>query len=633
MKRLIKTTTLLLVLTNLILYNSGACLAKDYKSEDSPYGMTIGTGPNFWEKVDQSYYPTLAKDVYESGAGWVRLGIRQADFDPETGNFDIKQLDNLTRSLLNHGLKVSASITLPRKEYDTYYPGGLRENWQEWEGFLKYIVNRYGNEKNWIHYWFLENETDHWQVVKDDKDLYLEIIERSYPIVKESDSQAHILSTSFTQLFLDDGEIVDYWLSKGLCNYFEAFTFNFYFQDNKKLENYIDKANHLLKKNECPQMPVWIKETNTHKASMRSAQKYLKERYEVALSQGVERVFWYHVLDSRNGPGILSDSEYPWPEPGRWANFQGFYQNDLFKTYQKMAVGSYKLPEVKRLTARQVLNDSTLELSWSAGQGGSRGVWNYVVHVASKSDPWFFQPKIYRFDSSVKQAEIKDLAIGTYLIRVKAIDDFHYHGPWSSIKEVDLDSWKDIDQNDKIDRFDLTMLLGSVNGGSSKPVDGVINSIDALMWIHDYQWYGDRGVVKPSALGEKMFFNDKKELENIEAFYDESKGLVLRLNRGESYQENSYGGTRFYAPDKKKIYRIKFRYKTKYHKEKVVGAISTPKRRRFWKNRQTGLKSGEVDLELPNVPWVAFGLFIDEGFKNNYWNWRLQVQDLEIFYY
>ena len=477
-----------------------------YKAENSPYGMNISTGRAFWTNVPESYYPKLAGIVADSGARWVFIDIRQKEFDPNPPegwdeSVPIEKLDKFCRALLNRGLKIAVSVTLPRgSDFNLFYPNGLRGNWRAWENFLHFVVSRYGaNGKNYIHYWSIENESDSWDLFRNDPDLYLELIQHSWPIAKQNDSRAVIISTSWTQLHLDDGEIVDRWLKKGLCDYFDIYSYNTYGSTENVIANLQKSQTLLAKYPSCQGKPIWLKETNTcwreaECPSLKESAAVIADRYQQVIRLGVQKVFWHHVADHpRSGRGILSDPENVDSCLAAWKRYDYFETNDCFDSLQEISM-NYTLPSAPNISQPkqgQIMSSLQPTFRWDPAVPGTHDLWKYVIHITSDSDPYFLEPHIYRTESDTRELTVEDLAPGDYLVRVKAVDKYHNHGPWGEPVFFKLRDWEDATSDLTINSNDLKKILSNYHFNLAAPtlgdgnLDNCINGIDFGLWISE----------------------------------------------------------------------------------------------------------------------------------------------------
>lgn len=478
-----------------------------YDSYYSPYGINVSNEINFWLYIDESEYLKMAEQIAKSGIRWVKIWVQQEHFDPYVDpnekTVPIEKLDKLCRAFLNEGLRLVGLVRLPRSpDFENFYPNGLRSDWPKWENFLRYITHRYGpNDKAWINIWGIENEVDISSVfykslsaedeVDIDESLYLEFIKGSsefagsYSIVKEENPQATIFSSPWTSLNLDPGQVTDRWLSQGLCNYFDIFAINIYEVTTSEVEIFFNKAVALLDQYpDCTGKQIWFTETNQGTcATPEEAADEIAFRYQRFIELGAGKIFWFNVVDGPNlSRGLFSEScdELDPDDPDyTYDDCMGYLSaciapwrywphppNPSYYSLKNLAL-NYTLPSAPVITspaANESFTSANITVNWQPAINGSFGISQYLVQLTSADDPYFFNPLIYRVIAPAESLLLENIGETTYLIRVKAIDNNHNHGPWS-----------------KIVNFKIEAKPGDANG------DGLTNLADFLIWTNYYR--------------------------------------------------------------------------------------------------------------------------------------------------
>lgn len=449
-----------------------------YPAWDSPYGMNIALGSNFWNYLGEESYPQLAKYIAQAGIHWVKISFAQKLFDPTQGSVSLERTDKLCRSLLNEGLQLVGDLTLPRnQDYPNFYPNGLRTDWQKWENFIRLVIGRYGaKQKDWIHYWMIENEVDiRNDEIANDESLYLELIkggnsfQGSVAITKEEDPKAIIITSAWTTLNLEEGQVVDRFLAQGLCDYFDIFTFNTYTRTTPESENNLTRVKTLLNKySGCANKTIWITETNQGPCfSPEEGATEIKTRFQRLTELGVKKIFWYGVNDQPNiGRGILSlpsNQESFDKCIAGWRDWSSLELNQSFSSLQDFAL-NYQLPSAPIIispTDNQLVRSNHLEIAWQPTTTGTHPLNKYVIQLTLSSDPLFFAPQIFRVEANQLSFIFSNLEGSDYLLRIKAIDSYLNHGPWSEVVSFKIESAKpgDVNNDGRVDEIDYAAVI------------------------------------------------------------------------------------------------------------------------------------------------------------------------------
>jgi hypothetical protein len=151
---------------------------------ESPFGMGVyldryAAGPEM---------ERAAATAREAGVKWIREGFSWGRIEPQRGRFDWSYYDNLVAVAKKNGISIYglahgwASWTKPYSE----------EGIADYLDFLRELVRHYHAD---VHHWEIWNEPNifFWQ---GPKEMYAELLRRSYATVKAADPEAKVLGMS-----------------------------------------------------------------------------------------------------------------------------------------------------------------------------------------------------------------------------------------------------------------------------------------------------------------------------------------------------------------------------------------------------------------------------------------------------
>ena len=149
----------------------------------SPFGM--GVYLDRYHGTDLERAASVARDA---GVKWSREGFSWGRIEPQRGRFDWTFYDNLVATAKRYGISLYGLLSGWAPWTKPYTPEGI----DDYLAFLKELVRHYHGD---IHHWEIWNEPNifFWQ---GPKDMYAELLRRSYAAVKEVDPSAQVLGMS-----------------------------------------------------------------------------------------------------------------------------------------------------------------------------------------------------------------------------------------------------------------------------------------------------------------------------------------------------------------------------------------------------------------------------------------------------
>jgi hypothetical protein len=241
----------------------------------------------------------------EAGVKWSREDFSWSRIEPRRGEFNWTYYDNLVACAKRHGITVY----------------GIAGYWSSWtkpytqegvDDYLRYVRAMVRHYKGDIKQWEIWNEPNifFWQ---GPKELYGELLIRSYAAIKEEDPQAQVLGLSTAGI---DLKFIDKMLA--LKTPFDILTIHPY-RTVLKDDAFIAELKQVSEKVKLPNgqaRPVWLTEMGwatftPHNAlkqdfvatSLRAQAELIARSYLCAIVSGVEpRTFWYDFRNDGDDP-------------------------------------------------------------------------------------------------------------------------------------------------------------------------------------------------------------------------------------------------------------------------------------------------------------------------------------------
>ena len=271
------------------------------------FGMGAYLGRYHGKELEQ-----MAIKAKESGVKWIREDFGWGDIETEKGKFNWAFTDSVIRIARKNGISICAIVA--------YWPPWTREYTKEGVDdyiiFLKELVRHYKND---IHHWEIWNEPNifFWQ---GPKELYAELLMKSYIAIKDMDSTAQVLGISTAGIDFDFIQKM-----QELQVPFDVLTIHPYRSKLVESEfiNELKRASDMAVLPGGRRRPVWITEmgwtTYTPHNSwiqegflptpLREQAELIVRSYLSCIISGIDpKVFWYDLRNDGTDPHNFEDN-------------------------------------------------------------------------------------------------------------------------------------------------------------------------------------------------------------------------------------------------------------------------------------------------------------------------------------
>ena len=272
---------------------------------ESPFGMGVYLNRYGGDAGGLALMERAAQMARDAGVKWSREDFSWGRIERQRGQFDWTYYDNLVACARRNGISVYAIVGYWTGWTKPYTKEGIEDYVQ----FLKVMVRRYQKE---IKQWEIWNEPNifFWQ---GPKDMYAELLTRSYAAVKEVDPSAQVLGLSTAGI---DRPFISRMLE--LRAPFDVLTIHPYrshLNDLAFIED-LKKVSDQVKLPDGTRRPVWLTEMGwaTHTphptlkqdfvpTTLRAQAELIARSYLCAIVSGVEpRTFWYDFRNDGDDP-------------------------------------------------------------------------------------------------------------------------------------------------------------------------------------------------------------------------------------------------------------------------------------------------------------------------------------------
>jgi hypothetical protein len=272
---------------------------------ESPFGMGVYLNRYGGDAGGLALMERAAQMARDAGVKWSREDFSWGRIEPQRGQFDWTYYDNLLACARRNGITVYAIVG--------YWTGWTRpytsEGIEDYVRFLKVMVQRYQKQ---IRQWEIWNEPNifFWD---GPKDLYAQLLTRSYAAIKETDPAAQVLGLSTAGI---DEKFISRMLE--LKAPFDILTIHPYrtHLDDQAFIADLKKVSDQVKLPDGRPRPVWLTEMGwaTHTPhntvrqdfapnTLRAQAELIARSYLCAIVSGVEpRTFWYDFRNDGDDP-------------------------------------------------------------------------------------------------------------------------------------------------------------------------------------------------------------------------------------------------------------------------------------------------------------------------------------------
>jgi hypothetical protein len=267
---------------------------------ESPFGMGI-----YLYRTRGDDMENVAKKAREAGVKWSREDFVWNNIEPRQGEFKWEFYDKMLDTANRNGITVYAIVCYWTSWSKNYTSEGV----DQYVNYLRQLVRRY---KGRVKQWEIWNEPNifFWQ---GPKDLYAEMLKKSYAAVKEEDPSAQVLGISTAGI---DGPFIDRMLQLGAP--FDILTIHPYrktFEDTAFIHD-LKTVSDRVKLPDGTRRPVWLTEMgwathvphhvltqDFHPVSQRMHAQLIARTYLCSIVSGIDpRTFWYNFRNDGEDP-------------------------------------------------------------------------------------------------------------------------------------------------------------------------------------------------------------------------------------------------------------------------------------------------------------------------------------------
>ncbi len=272
---------------------------------DSPFGMGVYLNRYGGDDGGLAMMERAAQMARDAGVKWSREDFSWGRIEPERGRFDWSYHDKLVACARRNGITIYAIVGYWTDWTRPYTQEGI----DDYVTFLKEMVRRYRGK---INQWEIWNEPNifFWQ---GPRDLYAELLKKSYAAIKEIAPEAQVLGLSTAGI---DRQFISRMLE--LQAPFDVLTIHPYRRRLNDL-GFIDElkqVSDLVRLPDGVRRPVWLTEMGwaTHTPhntirqdfapnTLRAQAELISRSYLCAIVSGVDpRTFWYDFRNDGEDP-------------------------------------------------------------------------------------------------------------------------------------------------------------------------------------------------------------------------------------------------------------------------------------------------------------------------------------------
>jgi hypothetical protein len=267
---------------------------------ESPFGMGV-----YLCRYGEREMEEVARKARDAGVKWSREDFSWDRIEPHPGDFQWEYYDQLLEIARRNGITVYAIVGYWTSWSKDYTCQGV----DQYVGFLRRLVRRY---KDRIRQWEIWNEPNifFWQ---GPKELYAEMLKKSFAAVKEEDPSGQVLGISTAGI--DFGFIAE---MLKLGTPFDVLTIHPYrkYLDDAAFIADLQKVSDQVRMPDGTRRPVWLTEMGwaTHvphhvlrqdfePVTQRVQAELIARTYLCSIVSGVEpRTFWYNFRNDGDDP-------------------------------------------------------------------------------------------------------------------------------------------------------------------------------------------------------------------------------------------------------------------------------------------------------------------------------------------
>ncbi len=272
---------------------------------DSPFGMGVYLYRYPANAAGLEEMERAAAVAQAAGVKWSREEFQWSRIEPGRGQYEWDFYDRLVATAKRNGIQVYAIVGYWSEWTKPYTAGGI----DDYVRYLEALVRHYHRD---IHQWEIWNEPNifFWQ---GPKELYAELLKKSYAAVKAIDPDAEVLGLSTAGI---DFDYIKAMLERDAP--FDILTIHPYrktLNDQAFLDD-LRKVSELVRRPDGASRPIWLTELgwstysphNTLRqdfapTTLRHQAELIVRCYLLAILSGIEpRTFWYNFRNDGEDP-------------------------------------------------------------------------------------------------------------------------------------------------------------------------------------------------------------------------------------------------------------------------------------------------------------------------------------------
>jgi hypothetical protein len=321
---------------------------------ESPFGMGLYLYRYPQSRAGFTDMERAAAVARAAGVKWSREEFQWARIEPRQGDFQWDFYDRMVETAKRHGIQVYAIVAYWSGWTKPYTAEGI----DDYVRYLEALVRRYRAD---IRHWEIWNEPNifFWQ---GPKDLYADLLRKSYTAIKTIDPDAEVLGLSTAGI---DFPYIERMLE--LEAPFDILTIHPYRRalNDRAFLHDLERVSDLVRRPDGTRRPVWLTELgwptysphNTLRQSfapttLRAQAELIVRCYLLAIGSGIEpRTFWYNFRNDGEDPFYF--------EHQMGIVHRNFQPKPAFRTYATLT------RILDGLTLEQELNLGSNTLAWS----------------------------------------------------------------------------------------------------------------------------------------------------------------------------------------------------------------------------------------------------------------------------
>ncbi len=284
-------------------------------AQESFFGINGVSFFHYWKNGDALEVARRRIEwMRKAGARWDRFDFWWGTTEPERGRYDWRAADTIVSLYEEAGIAM-----MPILCYASAWSGGVapadgaeRDRYAAW---VKTVVGRYRDR---IHVWEIWNEPNirpFW-TPDPNPESYAELLKKAYAAAKEADPDCTVVGgvTSLTDL-----PFLDVLGRRGALKAMDVLSIHPYSLAGGPVEAHLDQQVRLVRRlldRYGVRIPIWITEIGwkadpSDPEAVKRQSAYLAQTMAMMKAEGVERLFWFNLVDWSEKWGIVSQDGKP----------------------------------------------------------------------------------------------------------------------------------------------------------------------------------------------------------------------------------------------------------------------------------------------------------------------------------